>query len=230
MHGRIYSILYMCLITLVFTSMVSAIKMLTQERIELNQALKLEAIVLKVLQIRTLGDQSLSDLHNLFISRVKTIEIDGKPFYIGYEKDGNRIKGYAFPFSGQGFWGPIYGMVGVDSEGSRILGIAFYQHSETPGLGGRITEKWFTDQFKGLRLFPIVNDKKIFYLKPKGIASGPNELDAITGATRTSTAVETFLNTELDTFVKEFWKKLKGVTRNAQGAFRQTNISSRTVE
>ena len=121
-------------------------------------------------------------------------------------------------------------MVGVDSEGSRILGIAFYQHSETPGLGGRITEKWFTDQFKGLRLFPIVDDKKIFYLKPKAIASGPNELDAITGATRTSTAVETFLNTELDTFVKEFWKKLKGVTRNAQGAFRQTNISSRTVE
>jgi Na+-transporting NADH:ubiquinone oxidoreductase subunit C len=96
-------------------------------------------------------------------------------------------------------------MVGVDPEVTKVLGIAFTKHSETPGLGGRITEDWFSSQFKGLPLHPIDGDKKIFYLKPAGTTGAPNELDAITGATNTSSAVEAFLNDDLDYFLKELW-------------------------
>ena len=46
--------------------------------------------------------------------------------------------------------------------------------------------------------------KKIFYLKPAGPGKAPNELDAVTGATGTSRAVEAFLNQELQKFLKEF--------------------------
>ena len=97
----------------------------------------------------------------------------------------------------------------VDKTGSRIIGIAFYKHSETPGLGARITEPWFRDQFKGLRSFPIQGDRKIFYLKPEGTGQGPSELTAITGATGTSRAVEAFLNKDLDHFLRKLWGALK---------------------
>ena len=145
----------------------------------------------------------------LFDQRVKSIDIEQKRLYIGYEEDGQTVKGYAFPVGGPGFWGPIQGMVGVDPQASKVLGIAFFKHSETPGLGGRITEPWFTDQFKGLPLHPIEGDRNIFYLKPEGTAKAPNELDAITGATNTSSAVEAFLNHELDYFLRDLWGQIK---------------------
>jgi Na+-transporting NADH:ubiquinone oxidoreductase subunit C len=114
-----------------------------------------------------------------------------------------------FPVGGQGFWGPIKGMVAVDPKAERLIGVAFYEHSETPGLGARITEAWFKNQFKGLKLMPIKGDKKIFYLKPSGSGKGPNQLDAITGASRTSQAVERFLNRDLNMFLTKLWGSLK---------------------
>ena len=51
MRKRLFSMLYMFLITLCFTSMVSGIKFLNEERIERNQRVKLQSIILKVLDI-----------------------------------------------------------------------------------------------------------------------------------------------------------------------------------
>jgi Na+-transporting NADH:ubiquinone oxidoreductase subunit C len=135
---------------------------------------------------------------------VKSIAVDGWAVYAGYEEDGRTVAGYAFPVGGPGFWGPISAMVAVDPEATAILGLAFYEHLETPGLGARISEKWFTEQFKGLKLFPLEDDRKIFHLKPEGTGTAPNELDAVTGATGTGRAVEAFLNRELDRFLRDF--------------------------
>jgi Na+-transporting NADH:ubiquinone oxidoreductase subunit C len=145
----------------------------------------------------------------LFDKRVKALSHKGKTVYMAYAKDGATITGYAFPVGGQGFWGPIKGMVAVDPKAERLIGVAFYEHSETPGLGARITEAWFKNQFKGLKLMPIKGDKKIFYLKPSGSGKGPNQLDAITGASRTSQAVERFLNRDLNMFLTKLWGSLK---------------------
>ena len=205
MRKRLFSVLYMFLITLCFTSMVSGIKFLNEERIERNQRVKLQRIILKVLDISGDEGSSEEDLVRMFEKRVRGIQVKGKTLYAAYQKDGRTLKGYAFPVGGPGFWGPIYGMVAVDPKASQILGISFYKHSETPGLGGRMTESWFTDQFAGLKLEPINEDRKIFFLRPAGTPQGPNDLDAITGATQTSRAIETFLNQELKRFLKEVW-------------------------
>jgi Na+-transporting NADH:ubiquinone oxidoreductase subunit C len=204
------SVVYMFLITLFFASLVSAVKVLSERKIEFNQAIKLQRIVLKVLGIPVGKRISDKDLMQLYKIRVRNIEVRETTLYVGFEEDGRSIVGYAFPVGGPGFWGPIQGMVGVNSEGKKVLGIAFYKHSETPGLGGRITEDWFADQFKDLPLHPIEGDRNIFYLKPEGTANAPNELDAITGATNTSSAVEAFLNQELDYFLRELWASVKG--------------------
>lgn len=209
MKKRLFSIAYMFLITLFFTSIVSGVKVLNEERIESNQKAKLQRIILSVLQIPEKREPSDEMLNQIFETRIRSIQVEGTTLYLGYEEDGKTILGYAFPVGGPGFWGPIFGMVAVDSEASKILGIAFYKHAETPGLGGRITEDWFKAQFKGLPIFPIEEGKKIFYLKPEGTGEAPNELDAITGATGTSRGVEGFLNNELDRYLREVWKSVK---------------------
>jgi Na+-transporting NADH:ubiquinone oxidoreductase subunit C len=209
MKKRLYSIVFMFVLTFVFAAVVSAVKVHNEDRIRTNQQVKLQKIVLKVLGVPVAENAANQEVIQTFGRRVKPIEVKGQTLYVGYAEDGQQITGYAFSVNGPGFWGPVYGMVSVDPEASRILGIAFYRHSETPGLGARITESWFTRQFAGLPIFPVEGDKKIFYLKPAGPGKVPNELDAITGATGTSRAVEAFVNRDLDRFLRETWKQVK---------------------
>jgi Na+-translocating ferredoxin:NAD+ oxidoreductase RnfG subunit len=78
-----------------------------------------------------------------------------------------------------------------------LKGIEVLDHSETPGLGGRMTEDIFKKQFVGMKLKPqikMVKERK---------ATGDNEFDAITGATNTSRGIEEFINDA----VQEFWRK-----------------------
>ena len=209
MKKQALSIVYMFLITLFFASLVSAIKFLNETRIETNQIVKLQHIILKVLDIPVRETISNENLALLFTAQVKDIQIDQKTLYIGFEQDGRTIRGYAVPVGGPGFWGPIEGMVGITPDATRVLGLAFYKHSETPGLGGRITEDWFSNQFKGLPLHPIEGGQNIFHLTVEGTQKGPNELDAITGASNTSSAVEVFLNQDLDYFLRELWGSIE---------------------
>lgn len=208
MRQQLRSVVYMFVISIVFASLVSAVKSLNEKKIASNETLKLQRIVLEVLAIPVEKDMPDENISALFFDRIKDIDVGERILYVGYEEDGLTIQGYAFPVGGPGFWGPIEGMVGVDSHATKILGIAFYKHTETPGLGGRITEDWFSSQFKDLPLHPIEGDQKIFYLKPAGTRGAPNELDAITGATNTSSSVEAFLNDELDYFLKELWASI----------------------
>ncbi len=209
MKKQAVAILYMFLITLFFASLVSAVKFLNDARIETNRIVKLQRIILKVLDIPIQEAISQDDLVRLFTAQIKDIQIDQKTLYIGYEKDGRTIRGYAVPVGGPGFWGPIEGLVGVTPDATKVIGLAFYKHNETPGLGGRITEDWFSGQFKDLPLYPIEGGQNIFFLTAEGTQKGLNELDAITGATNTSSAVEVFLNQELDYFLKELWGSIR---------------------
>lgn len=209
MKKRLYSIVFMFVLTFVFAAVVSAVKVHNEERIQINQQVKLQRVILKVLGVPVDEKAANRVVIQAFERRVKAIEVKQQTLYVGYGEGGKQITGYAFPVGGAGFWGPVYGMVSVDPEASRIMGIAFYRHSETPGLGARITETWFTKQFAGLPIFPVEGDKKIFFLKPAGPGKGPNELDAITGATGTSRGVEAFVNRDLDRFLREMWKQVK---------------------
>lgn len=94
--------------------------------------------------------------------------------YVIYE-DGEKA-GYAFMASGSGYSGNIDIIVGLDS-GFDIKGLSILSQTETPGVGSRITENSFTDQFKGLSASDIV-------LKVDG-----GKIDAVTGATISSRAV-----------------------------------------
>jgi Na+-transporting NADH:ubiquinone oxidoreductase subunit C len=87
------------------------------------------------------------------------------------------------------------GYAAVDDSGSVLLGMDLPTHSETPGLGGRISEPWFKEQFRNLPLTEAGTDPFVFKPAPGG------NIDAITGATQTSEAVRKLLTEDIARFV-----------------------------
>jgi Na+-transporting NADH:ubiquinone oxidoreductase subunit C len=198
---RLFSVVYMFGLTFFFTALVSVIYQFNQERIAINEEIKIQKIVLEVLGIEPDPGSSDSQVKEVFERRIKIDEREGRILYRGFSEDGKTLIGYAFPLFGPGFWGPLYGVMGVDPELEKVIGIAFYRHSETPGLGGRITEAWFKDQFTGKNLVPGGKERRYFYLVPPGMAKAENELDAITGATGTSRGVERLVDQNLKDYL-----------------------------
>ncbi len=134
------------------------------------------------------------------------IAYQGRAWDVYKQKDTGNI---GFVFSGTGFWDRIMGIIVLSPDLSKIMNIQFLDQKETPGLGARIEEGWFIDQFKGISIAwdqPV--DKRII-IGPAPIPSAKNRVDAITGATQTSLALMRFLNSELETFRKAIkeWKE-----------------------
>lgn len=113
--------------------------------------------------------------------------------YQGIDKSGQKV-GLAFLVEGSGFQGKIEIMVGVDQDLSRLQNIQVLESVETPGLGGKITDQEFQDQFKGIAARP-----KITYVRNRNPVTPkkPGEIDAITGATISSKAVADMINKEI---------------------------------
>jgi Na+-transporting NADH:ubiquinone oxidoreductase subunit C len=198
---RLFSVAYMFGLTFFFTALVSTIYEVNRERIAINEEIVLQRVVLEVLGMKPEQGTPDKRVREIFGRRVRVEEREGRILYRGFTEDGKTLVGYAFPLYGAGFWGPIYGMMGVDPQVERVIGVSFYRHSETPGLGGRITEAWFTDQFVGKPLLPRGKEGKYFSLVTPGTAQVEGELDAITGATGTSRAVDRLLDEGLKDYL-----------------------------
>lgn len=69
-----------------------------------------------------------------------------KVFYVA--KKGGKDVGVVAVFPQKGFGGEMNLALGVDSEGT-VTGFKVLQHLETPGLGARVTELEFAQQFVG---------------------------------------------------------------------------------
>jgi len=101
--------------------------------------------------------------------------------------------GHVFLTQVQGYSGPITLMFGMDSSGA-VTGLRVLRHTETPGLGAKITTAQFRDQFRNKRPEHLI-------LKKHDPARG--QIDAITGATISSRAVTKALCTTLESFNRE---------------------------
>lgn len=102
---------------------------------------------------------------------------------------------YVYPVAGKGLWSTLYGYLAVKPNGDEVVGIAFYKHGETPGLGGEIEKQWFTDSFKSKRLYEGGAVAGIEVVKGK-VADNPAKaaraqyaVDGISGATLTGNGV-----------------------------------------
>lgn len=104
--------------------------------------------------------------------------------YIGKSTEDD-VVGMAFKAKGNGFSPDLTMMVGVDPDFESITGIEILEQTETPGLGNKIEDPWFKDQFIGL----IMDNQKPHVINNTKPADPTRGIQAISGATISSKAV-----------------------------------------
>lgn len=191
-----YPILFMAILTIIFTAILAILNHNTTDVIAFNEETDLRKTILYVFNI-DVDMNNPDEIENVFSEKVEeTKDENGERLFL--LKENSELKAYAFPVHGTALWGTVDGYVAISSDYSTLLGLDFTQHSETPGLGGRISELEFKEQFRGLDLQNAKDGKYIVYRPdPSG------NVDAISGATQTSDSVSEFLNKDIDEFIRK---------------------------
>lgn len=185
---QIYPIVFMVLITIVFIGILATFYNITAQRVEDRNELKRKHAILTVFNLPT---ENIEETYEKFIVERREDEI---LCYEAYQD--SVLIGYGFPIKGKGLWGTIEALIVVTPEFDKILNLKILSQNETPGLGGRITEEWFTTQFSGK---PLILDEKIVHLSLviENEDAGETQINQITGATASSMAVVDMLYNEL---------------------------------
>ena len=104
------------------------------------------------------------------------------------------------PVHGLGLWGLLYGFVALDADLETIRGLTYYEHKETPGLGGEVDNPRWKRLWDGRRAFGADGAPAIEVIR--GLAGPPADdpyrVDGLAGATMTSRGVTNMLRFWLD--------------------------------
>lgn len=111
------------------------------------------------------------------------------------EKDG-QLDRVILPIRGYGLWSTLWGFVALQSDLNTVVGLGYYQHAETPGLGGEVDNPKWKALWPGKQLF---KDDEVAIRVMKGAVdpSAPNaayQVDGLSGATLTSKGVDNMLH------------------------------------
>ncbi len=108
------------------------------------------------------------------------------PIYVWYSKE-EQIEKVVLPIRGYGLWGTLYGYISLDADLNTVKGIEYYDHKETPGLGGEVDSPAWKADWNGKKVYNS-SGEVILYVT-KGPSSEDYEIDGISGATLTSNGV-----------------------------------------
>lgn len=122
-----------------------------------------------------------------------SIKIREKQSPVFLVKDSNNvIEQIIFPVRGKGLWSTMLGFLALDKDLNTVKGFAFYQHGETPGLGGEIDNPLWKALWPGKKIYDAQGLMAIELIKGKVSNSMPNhenKVDGLAGATITSRGV-----------------------------------------
>lgn len=114
-----------------------------------------------------------------------------------YEVTAPGKEAWVLPIWGNGLWSTMYGFLSVAKDFSEIRGITFYQHGETPGLGGEIDNPTWKAQWPGKKLRDADGKIVIKVVKNGAVRDPSHEVDGISGSTLTSRGVSDTVRTWL---------------------------------
>lgn len=194
-NSLVYTVVFSFITAFFFVFLLSMADRMTSEKTAENERKTFYTSVLKSFGVRIEEDEDVTLLFN--------------QYFPDYLEGDNLLKTSAEGgdisiklFRGSGLWGTITGVIAFSGDLKRIEGLQIISHNETPGLGGRIDEEWFKNQFKGERIGP----SGITVRKGSGSPdsdSENSEVDGITGASLTSKSIETIINDNIDMIKKE---------------------------
>ena len=116
--------------------------------------------------------------------------------YIKEAEDGSLEK-LVLPVRGYGLWGTLFGYLALDGDLETISGLGFYDHKETPGLGGEVDNPRWKSGWVGVRLYNDSQEASVALIKSRsaeGSAAAEHEVDALSGATFTTRGVQNLVN------------------------------------
>jgi len=122
---------------------------------------------------------------------------DRATVYLVRDQDG--LETIILPIHGYGLWSTMYGFVALEGDARTIKGFGFYEHAETPGLGGEVDNPQWKAQWPGKLVYDDSGDVAIEVIKGKVGDATPQpqyKVDGLAGATLTSRGVSNLL---------EFW-------------------------
>ena len=114
------------------------------------------------------------------------------------EQDG-QLDTLIIPVRGYGLWSTLHGFIAVKGDLNTVAGFGFYEHAETPGLGGEVDNPKWRKQWLGKNLFNDKDEVVIHVVKGNVDPSSPqaiHQIDGLAGATLTSNGV---------THLVQFW-------------------------
>lgn len=128
------------------------------------------------------------------IASIKRLERYSTVYMV--ERDG-KTETLIVPVRGYGLWSTLYGFIAIESDLDTVAGLGFYQHGETPGLGGEIDNPNWRRLWQGKDLFDDNNRLAIQIVKgsvdPQSSRAG-HQVDGLAGATLTTNGVNNLLH------------------------------------
>jgi len=112
------------------------------------------------------------------------------------EGDAGEVKAIILPVQGYGLWGQLYGFLALEGDARTVVGLSFYDHKETPGLGGEVDNLKWKGQWPGKLAYDAEGDVALRLIKgtvEPGAANAEYKVDGLAGATLTSNGVSNLI-------------------------------------
>lgn len=137
-----------------------------------------------------------------FSAYVQELKLEGFERKAFKAQVGDSTVAYCFEIGGKGLWGTMGALVSTSTDFREIVDFAIVDQMETPGLGARIEEDWFLEQFRN-RIFVINPDSEDVtvayeFVAESQVPENERQLKRVTGATITSDSVVKMLRAEFN--------------------------------
>jgi Na+-transporting NADH:ubiquinone oxidoreductase subunit C len=117
------------------------------------------------------------------------------PVYLVRDEFGE-LQQLVIPVHGYGLWSTMYGYLSLREDLNTVAGITFYEHGETPGLGGEIENPAWQAQWVGKEVYGADGAPELRVIKGTVNPSAPDaehQIDGISGSTLTGNGVSNLL-------------------------------------
>jgi Na+-transporting NADH:ubiquinone oxidoreductase subunit C len=111
-------------------------------------------------------------------------------------RDGDDLAQLVLPIHGYGLWSTMYGFLSLENDLQTVASIKFYDHGETPGLGGEIDNPAWQAKWVGKKIYDESGAPRLRVVKGSidaGAADAEYQIDGISGSTLTGIGVSNML-------------------------------------
>ncbi|GAB3110700.1 Na(+)-translocating NADH-quinone reductase subunit C [Aestuariicella hydrocarbonica] len=105
----------------------------------------------------------------------------------------NGVETVILPIKGYGLWSTLYGFLALGSDLNTVVGLGFYEHGETPGLGGEVDNPKWKSQFEGKKAYDEDGSVGLTVIKGTAPQGSDHKIDGLSGATLTSKGVDNLI-------------------------------------